>query len=135
MQENYKFVGVINRFGIYPDFVYPVFERFGEYYIQYSNLGTITDFKKIKKKYYLEKIKFLDYYLFDDIKDYYIIGDEQVLGFQENESDFFVGDLNKFSSFIKEFYTDDEILSEEIDIILDIINKKKLFIKKKIKTI
>lgn len=135
MQNNYKFVGVINRFGIYPDFVYPVFECFGEYYIQSSNLGTIIDFKKIKKKYYLEKIKFLDYCLFEDVKDYYIIGDKQVLGFQENESDFFISDLNKFASFIKGFYTDDEILSEEIDIILDIINQKKQFIKKKIKTI
>lgn len=134
-EDNYKFVGIMNRFGVYPDFVYPIFENNGKFYFPKASNGIIISFREIKDVNYIKKIRFLDDFEFDNLYDYYDVGDEQVIAFQLNQKDFYISDLKSFVPFIKNYKTDDYILKEEIDVFLDIINREKNKIKVKIKTL
>ena len=61
MKNNcYKFIGVINFFGVYPDFVYPIFEKDGKYYFQKTHNSMITSFNEIKDDLRINMIIFLD---------------------------------------------------------------------------
>ena len=54
----YKLFGTMNMFDFVPDFVYPVFEKNGEYYFQNSdNSMEIDSFYKICGEKHIERIK------------------------------------------------------------------------------
>lgn len=133
--DNYKFVGIMNRFGVQPDFVYPIFENDGKFYFSKSSNGIISFFREIKDINYIKKIHFLNSFEFNYLYDYYDVGDEQIVAFQISEKDFFISDFNSFIPFIQNFKTDDYILAEEIDVFLDIVKRKKNKVKIKAKTL
>lgn len=135
MENNYyKFVGVINFFGLYPDFVYPIFERDGKYYFQKTRNTLITSFNEIKDNLRINMINFLDKETtkFINIKESYSIEDEAVVAFQTDKNEFLISDTSSFVSFISSFVTEDHILIEEIDGFLDNVKRKKLTKKKNI---
>lgn len=129
----YKFVGVINFFGVYPDFVYPIFENDGKYYFQRCENCTIKSFNEIKDNLFLKMVLFMDsnVSMSIKIKSEYLIGDEPVIAFQLDKNNYFISDSTNFIPFISNFDTEDEILREEIDTLLDKINFKKNQEKKK----
>lgn len=133
MQNNdfYKLVGTINIFGLYPDFVYPIFEKDNKYYFSCSKNNIITYFKEITKNLY--KVNFLNTNCvkFANIQEKYPVGDKIIIAFQTNKNNFFISDINNFIPFINNFDTDDHILIEEIDNFLDEINLNNHQIKKK----
>ena len=128
----YKFVGVINFFGVCPDFVYPIFERDSKYFFQKTNNTIITSFNEIKDNLRINMIRFLDKDTtkFINIKDSYSVGDESVVAFQIDKNNFLISDVSYFVSFISKFVTEDHILIEEIGSFLDTVNRKKLMKKK-----
>lgn len=130
--NSYKFVGVINFFGVYPDFIYPIFENNGKYYFQKTDNTLITSFNEIKDSLRINMINFLDKNTtkFINIKDEYCIGDEAVVAFQTDTDQFLISDTSSFVSFISKFVTEDHILIEQIDTFLDNIKRKK-HVKKK----
>jgi len=132
--ENYKFVGIINPFDIYPDFVYPIFEKNGKYYFQKTNNTSITVFNEIKDNFRIEKIYLLNNEIasYINIKDQYSVGDEAIVAFQLEKDKIIISDIANFISYIKDFVTDDHILIEKIDTLLDCVNRKKNKLKKKI---
>lgn len=131
MEDNnyYKFVGVINFFGIYPDFVCPVFEKNGKYFFQRLENGIVTSFKEIKEEIYLMMIRFLDVSKFKNINMKHFVGSKQIVAFQLDKNNFFIGDIDAVASLISTFETDDNILREEIDIFLDKVNRRNNSIK------
>lgn len=124
----YKFIGVINFFGVCPDFVYPIFENDGKYYFQKTNYTIITSFSEIKDTLHINMINFLDedITMFINIKNQYYVGEEAIVAFQANSNKFFVSNTSSFVSFISKFTTDDHILREEIDTFLDSVKRRKL---------
>ena len=130
----YKFVGVINRFGVYPDFVYPVFEKNDKYYLEFCYDNFIHSFKEITEKKYIDKIRLFDECMLSNIKIVHFVGDEKVMAFQIDKDNFIVNGINDFSLFIKNFVTDDIILSEAIDYFFFNMNKENYKIKIKEKT-
>lgn len=129
----YKLVGTINLFGVCPEFVYPIFERNGKYYFQCSNNATISSFKEIVENLYEKMIRFFDAndVIYMNIKKDYTIGDEIVIAFQINRNKLLVSDVDSFVPFIKDFDTDDHILTEEIDEFLSKVNFRNTIIKKR----
>lgn len=120
---------------MYPDFVYPIFEKDCKYYFQKTNNTLITSFNEIKDELRIKMINFLDKDItkFINIKNYYCVGNEAVVAFQTDVNEFLISDTSSFVSFISKFVTEDHILIEQIDIFLDRVNRKKL-IKKKIQS-
>ena len=68
-----------------------------------------------------------------EIKEMYTLGDNPVICFRLNKDTYFISDIDNFVPFIKEFNTDDDILKEEIDYLIDGINRKNNEQKKRIK--
>ena len=135
MENNcYKFVGVINFFGVCPDFVYPIFKKDDKYYFQKTNNTIITSFNEIKDNLRINMINFLDKDTtkFINIKNEYYIGNEAVVAFQTDKNEFLISDTSSFVSFISKFVTEDHILIEEIDTFLDNVKRKKLMKKKNV---
>ena len=113
----YKLFGTINMFGFVPDFVYPVFENKGKYYLQNSDNSTeIDSFYEIYGKNHISRIKPLSPSLIKtiNIKEYYTVGDEPLVAFQISEETFFIGTSDAFNEFIKNIKIENEILSESI---------------------
>lgn len=50
MQETYKLVGILDLFGVVPNFVYPVFEKDSQYYflVYDENAKKIGRFEPVK---------------------------------------------------------------------------------------
>lgn len=51
MNNHYKLIGVINRFNINPNFVYPILEKDNKYYFQCISNNIIISFKEVPKNY------------------------------------------------------------------------------------
>lgn len=130
----YKFVGVINFFGVYPDFIYPIFMKDNKYYFQKTNNTFIISFNEIKDNLRINMINFLDKDTtkFINVKDDYYVGNEAIVAFQTDKNEFLISDTSSFASFISKFVTEDHILIEEIDTFLDNVRRKRMKKKKNI---
>lgn len=124
--SSYKLVGILNLYGVYPDFVYPVFKKDDKYYFQCSENCLIKSFKEIKEKFYIQMIKLLDINKETSMtKKEYSVGEEQIIAFQINKDNFLISNSTDFVPFISNFDTDDHILREEIDSFLYKVNNMK----------
>lgn len=122
----YKLFGTMNMFDFVPDFVYPVFEKNGEYYFQNSdNSMEIDAFYKICGEKHIERIKPLTFSFnkLINVKEYYAVGDEPLVAFETSEEKYFIGTSDVFNEFIKDIKIENEVLSE---IIADFQNEVKL---------
>ena len=133
MQNNnyYKLIGTINIFGIYPDFVYPVFERNGKYYLQHSEDNIIDYFIEISKIKRLNMTRYLKMNFNTNINNNYTVGDNPIFAFQIDKNNIFISGIDDFIKFISCFETDDPVLSEQISEFIDNVNLRKILIKKK----
>lgn len=133
--NNYKLVGIIDSLSDFPDFVRPVFEKEGKHYFQYGKNGIICTFKEIPKEMSNRVLNLDDVKINTnmEIKEMYTLGDNPVICFRLNKDTYFISDIDNFVPFIKEFNTDDDILKEEIDYLIDGINRKNNEQKKRIK--
>ena len=61
MQENYRLIGIMDMFGIVPNFVFPVFEKDKKYYFMTGDEATlkVEDFLLIKESA-VERIIFIN---------------------------------------------------------------------------
>ncbi len=119
MQEKrYKLYGFMNLFNITPDFVYPIFENNGKYYFQNSsNYTEIEEFEQVQDNY-LKLIKPLTTTISQlvNVKEYYTIEDEPVIGFQFNPHNVYLGDPFVFYNLIEPLkHTYDDILHNQIN--------------------
>lgn len=133
MQNNdiYKLIGIINIFGIHPDFVHPIFERNGRYYIQRFQNNAIDGFIEIYKNKRLNMMRYLEINSNINIKKLYTVGDKPIFAFQITKDNVFFSEIDNFVNFISDFETDDHILSEQISKFIDDFNQRKLLVKKK----
>lgn len=129
--NNYKLVGTINIFGIYPDFVYPVFENNGKHYFQHSENNIIDYFIEASKNKRFNIIRYSEIDSNMNIKDIYTIGDKPIFAFQTDKSNIFISELDNFIEFISNIETEDYVLIEQISEFIDEVNLRKIQTKKK----
>lgn len=126
MDREYRFVGAINLFGLYPDFLFPVYVKEGEYFFHNGDKNRIYNFDPITESV-RDKIVFLqsDQVKITDYtkKKYYHEQDPLVYAFQESPNEIFCSDLTGMINYLISFTTDDEILQKQIR---DFINENLL---------
>lgn len=117
MDREYQFVGVINLFGLYPDFLFPVYEREDEYFFHNGDKNRIYNFDPITVSV-RDKIVFLQS---DQIKitdntkkKYYREQDPLVYAFQKSPNEILCSDLTGMVNYLISFTTDDDILQKQI---------------------
>lgn len=121
MLNKYKLVGFINLFGVIPDFVYPVFEREGEYYFQHGNNDRIEEFEKVKSDLYQQVIPLIDRK--NTIID---LDSDPIYAFQSEEQNIHYGHAPDIKKYLLTVKTDDSILSKEIrDFFIEVGDQKK----------
>lgn len=117
MFEEYKFVGVVNLFSLYPDFLFPVYEKDNELYFHNGTVDRIIDFDPLSESA-KNKVIFLD------DKNYHIINfvetanyskdSSPVYAFQESEEVILCSNPSYMFRFLVNYNTDDEILEKNI---------------------
>lgn len=115
----YKFVGVVNLFNLYPDFLFPVYEKDNELYFHNGSIDRIEDFDPLSDSV-KNKVIFLDdkdYHILNFLETAnYSIDSSPVYAFQESEKVIFCSDPSYMFSFFINYNTDDDILEENIDL-------------------
>lgn len=123
----YNLIGVTLSQNDCADFVRPIFEYNGKYYFQYGKCGIIYTFKEIPKEF-KNKITLLSQINISTntvLKKEYTIGDDPVIALRLDRQNYFLSDIHNFIKFIKEYKTEDEILQEEIETLIDCVNREK----------
>lgn len=117
MDREYQFVGVINLFGLYPDFLFPVYEKGDEFFFHNGDENRIYNFDPITesvrgKIVFLQsdQVKIID----NTKKKYYHEQDPLVYAFQERPDEIFCSDLTGMLNYLISFNTDDNILQKQI---------------------
>lgn len=117
MDREYRFVGVINLFGLYPDFLFPIYEKEDKYFFHNGDKNRIYNFDPITESV-RDKIVFLQsdqVKITDNTKQkYYHEQDPLVYAFQESPDEIFCSDLTGMVNYLNSFTTDDEILQKQI---------------------
>lgn len=118
MSESYKFIGVLNLFNIYPDFLFPIYEKGNELFFHNGKKNRIYNFDKIPESV-LERIVYLDcpdvlIYNESD-KEYFFVHDTPVYTFQININEIFCSDLGNMIRYLSLFNTEDTILKKQIE--------------------
>ena len=122
----YNLIGVTTSLNNCADFVRPVFEYNGKYYFQYGKNGVITNFKEIPKelKNRIALLNQINISTNINLKKEYETGEDPVIALRLDRTNYFLSDINNFIKFIKEYKTEDEILKEDIDILIDCVKRK-----------
>jgi len=122
----YNLIGVITSLNECADFVRPVFECNDKYYFQYGKNGIINTFKEIPKQLKNRVILLNQINVSTNInlKKEYLVGDEPIIALRIDRKNYFISDINNFILFIKEYKTEDEMLKEDIDMLIDCVNRK-----------
>ena len=123
---NYNLIGVITSLNDCADFVRPVFEYNSKYYFQYGKNGVITNFKEIPKelKNRVALLNQINISTNTNLKKEYTIGEDPIIVLRLDRKNYFLSDINNFISYIKEYKTEDEMLKEDIDILIDCVKRK-----------
>lgn len=131
--EKYKLVGVINQYGVVPEFVYPVFEQDGNYYIQDgADDFTIDCFELLTDEKSIKSIKPLNDFsvIYAEKKITFTIGENKLLGFDFGRNYLFLGDYNAFKHYVGNINMSDEFMKIEIPYYIE-TNDKLLLEKQK----
>lgn len=123
MQETYKLVGILDLFGVVPNFVYPVFEKDSQYYflVYDENAKKIGRFEPVKsscisKIVFLSNLKTNMFQQTDFSKN-----SEPIFVFQLSEDEIFVAPISEAASFFETFETENSILKKKIADFLDTV--------------
>lgn len=117
MITGYEFVGVLNLFNIYPDFLFPIYQKGKELFFHNGKKNRIYNFDCITESV-RDKIIFLDSnkekIINNSKKDYYFEHDTPVYAFQENDKKIFCADLGDMILYLTSIDTEDDILKRQI---------------------
>lgn len=123
MQETYKLVGILDLFGVVPNFVYPVFEKNSQYYFLVcdKNFKEIERFEPVKsscisKIVFLSNLKTNMFQQTDFSKN-----SEPVFAFQLSENEVFIAPISEAANFFEAFKTENSILKKKIADFLDTV--------------
>lgn len=117
-KDSYKLVGILNMFDLIPDFIYPVFEKDGQYYFHFGDQEKlkIEEFCPIKEEIHTKIVKL------DKIKvnhsceeAVFYLDSDPVFGFQTAENEVFLGHFAEMKKFLETFETEEEFLKNEIE--------------------
>lgn len=118
MIEGYRFVGVLNLFNLYPDFLFPIYQKGEEFFFHNGKKNRIYSFEHITESV-RKKIIFLNYkdmcIINDSNNQYFFEHDTPVYAFQKNERQIFCADLGNMIKFLSSFTTEDAILKKQIE--------------------
>lgn len=122
MLDNYNFTGFINLFNIYPDFLYPVYEKDNELYFHNGEINSINDFDPLNESS-KNRVIYLDdshYHIICALDSYvFTKHSSPAYAFQESENVVFCSGLSTMYNYIKNFRTDDNILKKAIKNYID----------------
>ena len=126
MQEIYKLAGIFNQFNVIPDFIYPVFERGGQYYIWTGDEETLKTKRYVPvKDYGIERIIRISDLKTNEIQQTDFSKESKpIFGFQISETEVFFGFFEEIKEFLQNFETQDKTLKEEIFDFLSIYDLK-----------
>lgn len=117
MKECYTLVGVINLFELYPDFLFPVYEKGNEYFFHNGANDQIESFDRVKDVI-KEKIIFFDDTDYPIInvckKRHYHEKGTPAYAFQDENKVIFCADLEVMLAYIKNYRTEDVYVKEDI---------------------
>lgn len=118
MDRYYEFVGVVNLFNIYPDFVFPIYVYENEFFFHNGIDNIILSFEQITDSI-RNKIIFKDSkeVLFDNecTKKHFFVNDAPIYAFQDDEKKVFCAELDDMIIYLRQFHTNDKILSMQIE--------------------
>ena len=119
-KDMYQLVGILNVGDLKENFVYPIFEKDGDYYFENTFFeDRITSFEKVDGEEFQQNIeKIGEKVLLHHPKIEYQIGDEAVIAFLEDEDHLFVGTIDQYIS----FYSDER---KDHSFIQDVVNNMK----------
>ncbi|MBD5534993.1 MAG: hypothetical protein HDQ99_04965 [Lachnospiraceae bacterium] len=131
MMEYYRLVGVINLFGLYPDFLFPVYERGNEYFFHNGSENQIECFDRVKDSI-TENIIFFkdtDCPIINMCRSqlYYKEG-KPAYAFQDENKIIFCSDLGVMLMYLDSYQTEDVYVKEAI---YEFILENKSFFKEK----
>jgi hypothetical protein len=130
--SDFKLVGILNRFGIMPDFVVPIFVRLQDlaqpepqkiYYFQLVNdetdtLHCISELSNYDKSY-IKNVQLFDEK--ENRKDELLHNYSKPLyAFQVSKEDVLIGNYGELKELLEDYETDDILLKEEIQEFLDL---------------
>ena len=118
MDNGYEFVGVVNLFNIYPEFLFPVYKKNDCFFFHNGKKNRIYNFDKVTDNV-KSKIVFLNSthkkIINKNTTRYFYEHETPVYAFQENECDIICADLVGMIEYLSSFYTEDKILRRQID--------------------
>ena len=114
----YKFVGIVNLFDIYPDFLFPIYKKGNAFFFHNGGKNRIYSFDHATKSV-CKKIIFLDC---QDIhitniskKEYFFVNDMPIYAFQSSEKEIICCDLGNMIKYLNKFESEDLILTKQIN--------------------
>ena len=129
MASSYRLVGILNMFDVIPEFVYPVFEYEGNFFIQdRTNVNQILSFELLMNDNLIKSIIPLNKFriTFPNQKVNYGDGDDVLIGFQLSEDELFLGTFEEFKKYAKELQIEDEFMKVEIPYYIEERNQRRL---------
>lgn len=121
MSDSYKFVGVLNLFDVYPDFVFPIYKKDDKLFFHNGENNRIFNFDEVTNSV-LDKIIYInntDINIINNAKSvYYYDTSAPVYAFQKDEHEIFCSDLEDMILFLSRFVTEDIILKKQIDLFI-----------------
>lgn len=118
MLKGYEFVGVVNLFNIYPDFLFPIYRKEDEFFFHNGKRNRIYNFDRVTESV-RGKIIFLDC---KDVcitntskNQYYFEHDTPIYAFQTNEKEILCAELGDMLKYLSLFTTKDTILEKQIN--------------------
>lgn len=121
-KDIYQLIGILNIGDLKENFVYPIFERDGDYYFE-NTFGEdkITSFEKVDGEEFQQNVERLgNKVLLHHPKIEYQIGDEAVIAFLEDEDHLFVGTIDQYISFYSEEKKNNPFIQEAVNNMKDI---------------
>lgn len=117
MDRAYEFVGVVNLFDLYPDFLFPIYKNQNWFFFHNGDKNRIYNFEPVTETI-IDKIIYLDC---EDVvinnrakNKYYFEHDSPVYAFQNNIREIFCAEADEMVEYLKTFRTRDRILSKQI---------------------
>ena len=100
-KDIYRLVGVLDTHEFEDDFLYPIFEKDGDYYFESTfNDTKIKTFERVDGEAHRSRIESLeDYNVINHFKRNYSLGEDAVLVYKENEDNLFIGTIDQFITF------------------------------------
>ena len=126
-EEKYRLIGVLNILDVKPDFVYPIFEHGGKYYTQRSyDYININEFELLTD--YVDYVESMAKYQYvtSNLKPYYTVGDEYLVGFQIDDEKLYIGDTESFIDYINTIPLNDNYANIAIMDFINEVNQTKL---------